>query len=132
MNNIKNSKFYILLPVLFAVTLAIGILTGATVVDPAATTNSITSSYLKFREILTYIERDYVDEVDQDELVEDAINHMLSDLDPHSVYIPAEEARLAKSQLEGEFDGIGVEFTSDYHVMASLPATVDHRIDGPV
>ena len=95
---------------LLAVTLAIGILTGATVVDPKLKSNSITSSYLKFREILTYIENEYVDEVDPDELVEGAINHMLTELDPHSVYIPAEEAKLAKSQLEGEFDGIGVEF----------------------
>lgn len=110
MGNIKNSKFYILLPVLLAVTLAIGILTGATVVDPKSKNNSITSNYLKFREIITYIERDYVDDVDQDKLVEGAINHMLAELDPHSVYIPAEESKLAKSQLEGEFDGIGVEF----------------------
>src|SRR5690606_25491127 len=43
-------------------------------------------------------------------LVEGAINHMLAELDPHSVCIPAEESKLAKSQLEGEFDGIGVEF----------------------
>lgn len=110
MSNPKNSKFYILLPVLLAVTLAIGILTGATVVDPGSNSNSAMSNFLKFKEILTYIERDYVDEVDSEKLVEGAINQMLSDLDPHSVYIPAEEALLAKSQLEGEFDGIGIEF----------------------
>ncbi len=110
MSNIKNSKFYIVLPVLLAVTLAIGILTGATVADPGSKSNSLTNSYQKFREILTYIENEYVDDVDQEKLVEGAINHMLAELDPHSVYIPAEEAKLAKSQLDGEFDGIGVEF----------------------
>lgn len=110
MSNTKNSKFYILLPVLLAVTLAIGILTGATVVDPGANSNSTLSNVMKFKEIMTYIERDYVDDVDSEQLVEGAINHMLSELDPHSVYIPAEESELAKSQLEGEFDGIGIEF----------------------
>ncbi len=110
MNETKNSKFYILLPMLLAVTLAIGILTGATVSDSGNSKGKTMQGLDKFREILTYIERDYVDEVDTEKLVEGAINKMLSDLDPHSVYIPASEANLAKSQLDGEFDGIGVEF----------------------
>lgn len=110
MNEIKNSKFYILLPMLLAVTLAIGILTGATVSDSNNGRGKMMQGLEKFREILTYIERDYVDEVDTEKLIEGAINKMLSDLDPHSVYIPASEAQLAKSQLDGEFDGIGVEF----------------------
>jgi carboxyl-terminal processing protease len=106
----KNSKIYIVLPLLLALTLAIGILTGATMADSSASKGSIISSILKFKEILTYVERDYVDEVDAEELVETAITKMLEKLDPHSVYIPAKELDLAKSQLEGEFDGIGVEF----------------------
>lgn len=110
MNETKNSKFYILLPVLLAVTLAIGILTGASVSDSGGGKGKMLQGLEKFREILTYIERDYVDEVDSEKLVEGAINKTLSELDPHSVYIPASEAKLAKSQLEGEFDGIGVEF----------------------
>ena len=72
--------------------------------------NDIVSGYLKFKEILTYVQRDYVDKVDTDELVETAISHMLEKLDPHSVYIPSKELELAKSQLEGEFEGIGIEF----------------------
>lgn len=95
---------------LLAVTLAIGILTGATVSDSNNGKGKMMQGLEKFREILTYIERDYVDEVDTEKLIEGAINEMLSDLDPHSVYIPASEAQLAKSQLDGEFDGIGVEF----------------------
>lgn len=110
MNDIKNSKFYILLPILLAITLSIGILTGATVADSKGSKENFMKSFQKFREILTYIDRDYVDEVDTDKLIEGAINEMLSKLDPHSVYIPATEAKLAKSQLEGEFDGIGIEF----------------------
>ena len=59
---------------------------------------------------MTYINRDYVDSVNTNELVEYGINKMLENLDPHSSYIPAKDASLVQSQLDGEFDGIGVEF----------------------
>ena len=68
------------------------------------------SGLLKFKEILSHIEKNYVDDVDSDDLVETAINSMLEKLDPHSVYIPASEFELAQAQLEGEFEGIGIEF----------------------
>lgn len=64
----------------------------------------------KFREILTYIDRDYVDTVDTDKLVENALGEMLSELDPHSSYIPPKDLTLVQSQLEGNFEGIGIEF----------------------
>ncbi|NJM94749.1 MAG: S41 family peptidase [Cytophagales bacterium] len=73
-------------------------------------TASIFDSVVKFREILTHIDRDYVDDVDTDKLVEDAIGKMLEKLDPHSVYLPKSEVELAQSQLKGEFEGIGIEF----------------------
>ncbi|MBV6640488.1 MAG: S41 family peptidase [Cyclobacteriaceae bacterium] len=71
---------------------------------------NLQKSLYKFRQVLSYLENDYVDEVNPDELVESAISEMLEKLDPHSVYIPAEELDLAKSQLEGNFEGIGIEF----------------------
>ena len=52
----------------------------------------------------------YVDSVDQKKLVEDAINGMLSKLDPHSSYTNAEETRKLNEPLEGNFEGIGVQF----------------------
>lgn len=110
MNKTKNQKFYIILPLLLAITLAVGILTGATMADPNTGKNNFISSLVKFKEILTYVERDYVDEVDAEKLVDEAINEMLEKLDPHSVYIPAKDRELTNSQLEGEFDGIGIEF----------------------
>jgi carboxyl-terminal processing protease len=45
-----------------------------------------------------------------DELEEKTINEMLTNLDPHSVYIPAKDLQQANEQLEGNFEGIGVEF----------------------
>ena len=111
MNKKKNSGFQIRLPLLLAIAVAAGILIGATMADGSSPRNNLISGYLKFKEILTYVQRDYVDEVDTNELVETAINKMLEKLDPHSVYIPAKDLELAKSQLEGEFEGIGIEFS---------------------
>ncbi len=110
MSSKKNSDFQIRLPLLLTIAVAAGILIGATMADGSTTQNNLISGYLKFKEILTFVQRDYVDEVDTDELVETAINRMLEKLDPHSVYIPAKDLELAKSQLEGEFEGIGIEF----------------------
>ncbi len=110
MSRTKNSNFQIRLPILLTIAVAAGILIGATMADGDGAKNDIVSGYLKFKEILTYVQRDYVDKVDTDELVETAISRMLEKLDPHSVYIPAKELELAKSQLEGEFEGIGIEF----------------------
>lgn len=52
----------------------------------------------------------YVDSVDMQKLTEDAINGMLSKLDPHSAYTNAKETRRFSEPLEGKFEGIGVQF----------------------
>lgn len=107
----KNSEFHIRLPILLTLAVAAGILIGATMADGNSTKNDLISGITKLKDILMYVERDYVDEVDTEQLIDVAINTVLEKLDPHSVYIPAEELELAKSQLEGEFEGIGIEFS---------------------
>lgn len=52
----------------------------------------------------------YVDSVDENKLVEDAINGMLDKLDPHSAYADAKEVKAMNEPLQGNFDGIGVQF----------------------
>ena len=52
----------------------------------------------------------YVDSVDQNKLVEDAINGMLEKLDPHSSYSNAQQTKKLNEPLEGNFEGIGVQF----------------------
>ena len=56
----------------------------------------------------------YVDSVDQKKLVENAINGMLSKLDPHSAYSNPEETRRMNEPLEGNFEGIGVQKTPSW------------------
>lgn len=97
------------MPLLVSLGVAAGILLGAAMQDGSTIQNSY-ASVLKFRDILSHIERSYVDEVDSEVLVEGAINNMLEKLDPHSVYIPKEDLELTQSQLEGQFEGVGIEF----------------------
>ena len=52
----------------------------------------------------------YVDSVDEQKLVEDGIRGMIEKLDPHSSYLTAEEVKAANEPLQGNFEGIGVQF----------------------
>lgn len=106
----NNSKWAIRLPIIVTSAVAIGVLLGANFTTSDTPSGDINKSLFKFREVLGYIDRNYVDEVNSDELVETAITNMLEKLDPHTVYIPKEEVVLAQSQLQGNFEGIGIEF----------------------
>lgn len=64
----------------------------------------------KFRRALQYMRLNYVDSIDEVKLTEIAIKKMLEELDPHSVYMSADEIKQANEQLQGNFDGIGVQF----------------------
>ena len=68
---------------------------------------------IKVRRLIDYIQRDYVDNVDTDSLLDDAIADMLSKLDPHSVYIPKENLQAVTENMQGNFVGIGVQFRMD-------------------
>lgn len=61
--------------------------------------------------IMDMIERDYVDDVDLDSLVEKTLPSLLSNLDPHSVYIPADQLKAVNEDLEQSFSGIGISFS---------------------
>ena len=64
----------------------------------------------KLHRVYRALERMYVDEVEMNPLVEAAIRSMLEELDPHSVYLDADEMKEAQESFAGEFSGIGVEF----------------------
>ena len=110
MSEIKNTKAQVRLPIIIALAISAGIWVGATFAEPKSDRNDLKAAIYKLQEIITYINRDYVDSVNTNELVEFGIEKMLEKLDPHSSYIPAKDAALARSQLDGNFDGIGVEF----------------------
>jgi len=62
------------------------------------------------QEIMDLIKNRYVDDVEFDKLADTAIQAMLSKLDPHSVFIPAEDLQMVNEDLDGKFFGIGIEF----------------------
>lgn len=108
--DINNDKTTVRLPMLLGITLAGGMLIGATFFGGAQSLNTIGRGYTKYREVLQLIENNYVDSVNVDELVDYSIEQMLHKLDPHTAYMNPVDAVAARSQLEGGFDGIGVEF----------------------
>lgn len=89
--------------ILFTVLLAIGCHMGAHA--------SVTYSDLqKLQMTVVAIDRYYVDTVNADKLIDNAINGMLEKLDPHSKYIPKSEVQKMNEPLDGKFEGIGVVF----------------------
>lgn len=65
----------------------------------------------KLQQVLELIDRQYVDTVQEGKLVEEVLQNMLQQLDPHSYYISAADLQAAEEPLEGSFMGIGVEFS---------------------
>ncbi|MEQ8905469.1 S41 family peptidase [Ekhidna sp.] len=124
MSTHNNSKRAIRLPLYIAITLCVGVFIGANMAGSStAPTSNLMKSLTKFRQVLTHIENDYVDEVNSDDLVESAITQMLEELDPHTSYIPAKDLELISSRLEGNYEGIGVEFNifkDTIHVVTPL------------
>ena len=64
----------------------------------------------KLNTILNLVADDYVDTVTISELVEKAVPKILTDLDPHTIYIPAKDLTAVNDELEGSFSGIGITF----------------------
>lgn len=77
----------------------------------------------KIRDILNYTTKYYVEKVDTTKLVNSAIDGMLDQLDPHTVYIPAAQQKIISEEFRGNFGGIGIEFqiiSDTINVVATL------------
>jgi carboxyl-terminal processing protease len=110
MSNNQLSKTQIALPLVLCIGLAAGIFIGTQLNSSNALSPDVGKDVQKFREALSIVQKEYVDDVSTAALVDDAIEHMLTKLDPHSVYIAARDTSQANEGLRGNFDGIGVEF----------------------
>lgn len=99
------------IPLFIGLAIAIGILIGnAFNFKNRAVLFSSNSNEAKIKRLINYIQYDYVDKVNTDSLLDNAIVNMLSKLDPHSVYIPQEELQRVTENMQGKFVGIGVTF----------------------
>ncbi|MGN1354677.1 MAG: S41 family peptidase [Alloprevotella sp.] len=108
----KKESTYRYTPILVAIGVVVGILTGSFYAShfSGQRLNIINNSTEKINSLFHIIDDQYVDDVKIDELVESAMPAILAKLDPHSVYIPASEAKSSMEDLQGSFSGVGVQF----------------------
>jgi carboxyl-terminal processing protease len=105
----KKLNFW--LPLLFAVVMILGMIIGFRLYPNTNTGGFFKTGKLSpVQEVLDIIKDKYVDDVHSDSLSEEAINGILLHLDPHSYYIPAVDQVEMNEDLQGNFQGIGVEF----------------------
>jgi len=118
-------RLQIWLPLLFAIVMIVGMVIGFNLRQ-----NTMTNSFFKvprrtpLQEVLDLVRLKYVDAINTDTLADDAIEEMLTHLDPHSIYIPASRLQEINEDLQGNFEGIGVEFQiidDTVHVTSVLP-----------
>jgi carboxyl-terminal processing protease len=111
----KNSKRQIYLPIILAIVLVAGMFIGRMTIPSgnggAGRRMLMYPESGRIESILNLIEEQYVDSIDKSQLVENIIPEILEKLDPHTVYIPAKDLKAANQELEGNFGGIGVEFS---------------------
>ena len=105
-----SSRF---MPLIIAISVVAGILIGTFYAKHYGGNKLgiINGSSNKLNALLHVINDQYVDTVDMDELVENAMPQILAELDPHSTYIPAQKLEEVNSELEGSFSGVGIQFT---------------------
>ncbi len=107
-------KYNVFLPIILSLVLVGGMWLGYVLSNRLnageGNTKAASSSNAKINSLLDYIQFQYVDTINKKVLVEKTVTSLLQSLDPHSSYIPASEFDVANEQLEGNFDGIGVEF----------------------
>lgn len=107
MKNSNNLPIYLSLAVILGLLIGVS-LNGSPMNMMSLSKNS--SQEIKIKKLINFIEKDYVDTVNTDSLLDGAITQMLGKLDPHSVYIPKENLQAVTESMQGNFVGIGVQF----------------------
>ncbi|MGI8951618.1 MAG: S41 family peptidase [Chitinophagaceae bacterium] len=107
-----SKKLSVWLPLLFSIVMITGMFIGYNLRENISggvsfLKNDKTNS---LQEVIDLIRSKYVDPVSTDSIKADAINDLLAHLDPHSVYIPASELQEVNEDMQGNFQGIGIEF----------------------
>jgi carboxyl-terminal processing protease len=107
-----NKKLQVWLPLIFSLILIAGMFLGYELRKPAGGKNNFFASNNRnsLQEALDLIKLKYVDSFYVDSLEGKAIREVMNELDPHSVYLTPTEVKEANEDMEGKFEGIGVEF----------------------
>ena len=107
-----QKKLHIWLPLLFAIIMIAGMSIGYKLRENTAKPGSLfkMQQSTRLQQVMDLIHLKYVDAVSTDTLADEAIQQMLTKLDPHSIFIPATTLGEVNEDLQGNFQGIGVEF----------------------
>ena len=107
-----SKKLQVWLPLVFSLVMVVGMWIGFKLRDSSGGVSSFSNNSKKnsLQEIIDLVNNKYVDAVSGDSISNLAIDNLLAHLDPHSVYIPAAELQTVNEDLQGNFQGIGVEF----------------------
>ncbi len=110
----NRSRLKVWNPVLFSFVLIVGMTLGFNLRDSLRgkrDIHTIVERNDRLEQVIDLVNEKYVDTINTNVLYRDAITGILSHLDPHTLYIPAEELQDVNNDLEGGFSGIGVEFS---------------------
>jgi len=122
MNESKPGRLKVWAPLFFSIVMVAGMLLGYNMRDSLRKTDPRKE---RLDKILDLINEKYVDTVNGSLMYKDAISGILKSLDPHTVFIPAEDLQGINDDMEGEFSGIGVEF-SVVHDTIAVVAVIDN------
>jgi len=114
MDEKRKSSLQVWTPLLFSLVMILGMIFGFDLHDTLRNKRDIQSVMQRsdrLEEIIDLVHEKYTDTINTDQLYKDAIAGILKHLDPHTVYIPADEVEGVNEDLEGGFFGIGVEFS---------------------
>jgi len=111
----KQTRLIVFMPILMAIATIFGIFIGKNLTTKTASPNNSvfyggSGKNAKLDEILQLIDKEYVDTLNMGKLTDEAITSLLEHLDPHSAYIPPVDLQGVNEDMEGNFDGIGIEF----------------------
>ena len=124
-----SKKLQVWLPILFALVMVVGMMIGYQLKDKTLGNRFFNPSRRSsLQELVELVKGKYVDKVSSDSINQLAADQLLSHLDPHSIFIPAEHLKEVNEELMGNFQGIGVEFqllddtVNVIHVMEEGPS----------
>jgi carboxyl-terminal processing protease len=108
-----NKKWIMVIPLLVGISLSAGIIIGNLMKQNSQSVfaGMGASKPNKITTILDLIDQGYVDKVDLSNIIEKTIPEILTNLDPHTSYIPVQNMQEVEEEMRGNFSGIGVQFT---------------------
>lgn len=112
----KNSPNRVIFPLLLAVAVVAGLIVGQSMGRSTAESqfrrviSHLRPPYDKLNRTMALIQNEYIDSLNMDSITEQILPLLVQQLDPHSMYIPAQAMEAVNEPLESEFDGIGVVF----------------------